>query len=289
VFINLVFSKINWQKMTPRLSSIFQYAPGDIAQLKTRLDHFYHDVADYSAFSTPSDQVHCWTHIADRIRELSALGRQVRVLELGAGRSGFGGFLSSQNLREECFWTAQDVTNQNSEWLETNADNFILGDIETTVIDEPQDIVFSTYVLEHVVNPAEHLNCLARIVDLSHGTIFIFCPRYDLPGYMTPSSKHLSKHTKLSFMLTSALARIETILTGQPSFLVQNDLAAFYQPFFTDADAVHWVSLFDLRSWALTKKGNFRTLKIGNPKVFSKDWIVKRMLTIGVSVEFGSK
>jgi hypothetical protein len=106
---------------------------------------------------------------------------------------------------------------------------------------------------------------------------------------MTPSSSHLPKLTKLSFILTSSLARIKTILTGRPEFLVQNDLAAFYQPFFTDADAVHWVSLFDLRAWASSLNANLRTLEIGKPQVFSKDWIVKRMLTVGVAVEFGSK
>lgn len=275
--------------MKPQLLPILKCDPSEIGRLKTRLDRFYHDVTDYTAFSAPSDQVHCWKHIADHIRQLSKNGRQVRVLEVGAGRSGFGTYLTRQNLREKCVWTAQDVTSQSSDWLEANADKFIHGDIETTAIDEVQDIIFSTYVLEHVVSPATHLDSLLKVVNLASGKIFIFCPRYDLPCYMTPSSRHLSKLTKLSFMMTASLARIRTIFTGHPSFLVQNDLAAFHQPFFTDADAVHWVSLFDLRAWALANNGEFETLRIGNPSVLSKDWIVKRMLTVGISVEFGSR
>jgi 2-polyprenyl-3-methyl-5-hydroxy-6-metoxy-1,4-benzoquinol methylase len=275
--------------MKPQLLPVMQCSPNEVAQIKTRLDRFYGEVSDYSAFSEPSDQVHCWKHIAERVRQLSAIGRRIRVLELGAGRSGFGNFLASQSLRELCIWTAQDVTDQNVEWLEANADKVILGDIETAVLEDSQDIIFSTYVLEHVVNPAAHLNSLVKLINPTNGMLFVFCPRYDLPGYTTPSSKHLSKLTRLSFMLISSLARIQTLFTGRPAFLVQTDLAAFYQPFFTDADAVHWVSLFDLRAWSRTQRGMCSTLKIGNPKFPSKDFVVKRFLTVGISVAFGSK
>jgi hypothetical protein len=264
-------------------------APSVLVQVKTRLDKFYSEVPDYSAFATPSDQVHCWVHVVDRIRQLSANGGQVKVLELGAGRSGFGNFLAQHSLREYCYWTAQDVTHQNAQWLETNADKVILGDIETEVVDGTYDIIFSTFVLEHVVNPVAHLDCLKKLVHPAHGTIFIFCPRYDFPGYLIPSCKHLPNSTKVRFMMYSSLNRIRTLLTGHPSFLVQTDLAAFYQPFFTDADAVHWVSLFDLRAWSRVHNGMCRTLRIGNPKFLSKDWIVKRLLTVGLAVQFGPR
>jgi hypothetical protein len=273
--------------MKPQLLPVMQYDPGVVAQIKTRLDRFYCEVSDYSAFSTPSNQVHCWAHIADRIRKLAANGGQVSVLELGAGRSGFGNFLANQSLRECCVWTAQDVTHQNVQWLEINADKVILGNIETAVVESTYDVVFSTFVLEHVVNPVAHLNSLMTLVHPAHGTIFIFFPRYDFPGYLTPSSKHLPSLTRLSFMMSSSFARMRTLLTGRPSFLVQTDLAAFHQSFFTDADAVHWVSLFDLKAWAHTQNGKCRTLKIGNPKFLSKDWIIKRLLPVGISVQFG--
>lgn len=274
--------------MKPQLVSVTHCDAQLLRQIKTKLDEFYSTVPDYSAFSTPSEQVHCWTHIAERIRKLAVNGGQVKILEVGAGRSGFGNFLSDRGLRDCCIWTAQDVTRQNSEWLEMNADNVIFGDIESASIDGAYDIVFSTFVLEHVVNPVAHLDRLASLVQDVHGTIFIFCPRYDLPGYLTPSSRHLTKILRFRFMIFSLMTRIRTILTGRPSFLIQTDIAAFYQPFFTDADAVHWVSLYDLKCWAHSQRAICNTLKIGSPRFLSKDWIVKRFLTIGMSIQFGA-
>ncbi|HTN93490.1 MAG TPA: methyltransferase domain-containing protein [Gallionella sp.] len=273
-------------QLKPQLISVTHCDEKSLRHIKSRLDEFYRTVSDYSAFSTPSDQINCWTHIAEHIRKLSATGKVVTILEVGAGRSGFGNFISAQGLRKFCIWTAQDVTRQNSEWLEKNADKVVFGDIESASIDVTYDIVFSTFVLEHVVNPLAHLDRLASLVQPSHGTIFIFSPRYDFPGYLSPSSRHLAKGIRFKFMLFSSMARIKTIFTKQPAFLIQTDLAAFHQPFFTDADAVHWVSLYDLKSWARSKRAIFNTLKIGSPRFLSKDWIVKRFLTNGIAIQF---
>jgi len=275
--------------MKPQLVSATRYSPSALLQIKDRLDNFYGTVEDYSAFATPSNQTHCWEHIAVRIRELVKSGLKVRILEIGAGKSGFGNYLVQEGLRAHCFWTAQDVTQQNSAWLNTYADEVMFGDIDPGVVRDKYDIVFSTFVLEHVVDPVEHLNRLQAVLSPSHGTLFIFCPRYDFPGYLTPSSRHLNAVVRLQFMASSCAARIKTLVFGRPAFLVQNDLAAFYLPFFTDADAVHWVSAIDLKKWALHKKGICRHLKVGKPKLLSKDWIVKRLLTVAVSIQFGTQ
>ena len=274
--------------MKPQLLSAINCDAQILRQLKNKLDAFYSTVSDYSAFETPSEQVHCWEHVADKIRALMKNDGQVKVLEIGAGRSGFGQYLSDKGLRNACVWTAQDVTRQNSAWLETNADHVIFGDIESAAIDDSYHIVFSTFVLEHVVEPAFHLNTLAGLVKKEQGTLFIFCPRYDFPGYLVPSSRHLSKLLRLQFMAYSFISRIKTMVTGKPVFLIQTDLAAFHQPFFTDADAVHWASLLDLKCFARQQGAVFNTLKIGNPTFPSKDWIVKRLLTTGASIQFAA-
>ena len=274
--------------MKPQLLSAINCDAQILRQLKNKLDAFYSTVSDYSAFETPSEQAHCWEHVADKIRALTKNDGQVKVLEIGAGRSGFGQHLSDKGLRNACVWTAQDVTRQNAAWLETNADHVIFGDIESAAIDDSYHIVFSTFVLEHVVEPAFHLNTLAGLVKKEQGTLFIFCPRYDFPGYLVPSSRHLSKLIRLQFMTYSFISRIKTMVTGNPVFLIQTDLAAFHQPFFTDADAVHWASLLDLRCFARQQGAVFNTLKIGNPTFPSKDWIVKRLLTTGASIQFGA-
>ena len=272
--------------MTPQLVPASRCNPDVLVKLKGQLDDFYGSVTDYSAFATPSEQVHCWTHIAQHIRAHASTTKKFRILEVGAGMSGFGTYLSDQNLRHRCTWIAQDVTTQNRTWLEKNADEVLIGHVDSLNLHGSYDIVFSTFVLEHVVNPESHLNTLARLVRPSKGTIFIFCPRYDFPGYATPSCRHLGVSKRLWFMCQGLFSRTATILTGSPAFLVQTDLAAFHLPFFTDADAVHWASAIDLKRWARSHKASSRSLKLGDPRFPSKDWIVKRLLTIGIAIAF---
>jgi SAM-dependent methyltransferase len=275
--------------MKPQLLPATRYSKSETLQIKKKLDDFYCTVGDYSAFVTPSDQVHCWEHIAIRLRELIKFKQKVRVLEVGAGKSGFGTYLVREGLRHHCIWIAQDVTHQNSAWLTENADGFAFGDVDSTLMPEQFDIVFSTFVLEHVVDPNAHLEQLARLLNRQYGTLFIFCPRYDFPGYLPPSSRHLSRRVQLGFAVSSCFARLKTMFTGIPAFLVQNDLAAFHLPFFTDADAVHWASSVDLKKWAQKKGAYFLQLKIGKPRRFSKEWIVKRLLTAAVSIQFDGR
>ena len=161
---------------------------------------FYNTGSEYTALESPSEQKPCRKNIWGKIKQLITEGREVRVLEMGARRSGFGIFLLKQGLRDSCIWVAQDVTVQNKEWLEVNADEIFLGDIETFIIDGEYDIVFSTFVLEHVVNPSDHLKRLAKLVKPACGILFIFCPRYDLPFYLTPSSRHLNIFNKINLL-----------------------------------------------------------------------------------------
>jgi 2-polyprenyl-3-methyl-5-hydroxy-6-metoxy-1,4-benzoquinol methylase len=272
--------------LKPALISASHCERGVLHALKQKLDIFYGTVSDYSAFETPSEQRSCWEHVVKKIRTLAANGNKVRILEIGAGRSGFGQYLMGQGVRSKCIWTAQDVTMQNADWLKSSADKVIFGDIENADTESSYDIVFSTFVLEHVVNPPAHLARLASLVKPAKGALFIFCPRYDVPGYLVPSSRHLSALTRLQFMLSSSMSRIKTILLGQPAYLIQTDLAAFYQPFFTDSDAVHWVSLYDLQQFARQSGATFLTLKVANPAFPSKDWVVKRLLTVAVCIQF---
>lgn len=253
--------------------------------LRDRLDEFYGKVSDYTAFEQPSHQILAWNNIKAKIGErLQEKGRSlVKILEIGAGRSGFGEWLNTQGLRDRVSWSAQDVTRQNSAWLDSQADNVFYGDVSEIPNIAQFDIVFSTYVLEHVTDPATHLNYLYSFLQVD-GSLFIFCPRYDLPAYFCPSSRHLNWSTKLGFGMQWVIARLNSLIAGRPAFLIQTDLAAFHEPFFIDADAVHWVSLLDLKKWARSKGAMIKSLEYGYPKSWSKDWIVKRFLTCAVEI-----
>jgi SAM-dependent methyltransferase len=253
--------------------------------LRCQLDEFYGKVSDYIAFEQASHQTIAWSNIRAKIddRLQKKGGDIVMILEIGAGRSGFGEWLKEQGLRDRVRWSTQDVTTQNARWLDSQADEIFYGDVSEIPATAQFDIVFSTYVLEHVTDPAIHLNYLHSFLR-PDGSLFIFCPRYDLPGYFCPSSRHLNWFTRLGFGLQWGGGRLNSLVSGRPTFLIQTDLAAFHQPFFIDADAVHWVSLLDLKQWTRSKGAMIRSLQYGSPKSWSKDWIVKRFLTCAVEI-----
>jgi 2-polyprenyl-3-methyl-5-hydroxy-6-metoxy-1,4-benzoquinol methylase len=257
-------------------------------ELREQLDQFYSAAPDYTAFQAPSDQRNCWEHVITCIRERlqNRSGRKLRVLEVGAGRTGFGRYLAENNLREAVEFHAHDVTRYNEEWLRGEADESFLGDILTARLPRGYDIVFSTYVFEHVTDPTAHLEKIWSLLsdEETGGDLFIFSPRYDLPGYLCPSARHLSASQEFKFALQAGWARVLALFLRKPQFLIQTDLAAFHGPFYLDADAVHWVSLRDLRIWAADHQASLRTHRIGCPDFPSKDWFIKRLCTTAVQI-----
>lgn len=220
----------------------------EVGPLRSRLDSFYNSEIPYSAFEKISQQHPYWDVVIDRIKALSR-GTQpgnckIRVLEFGAGRSGFADALG--DLRATVHFTVQDVTNRNLEHLNSSADAVYIGDASR--ITESFDVIFSTFVWEHVTNPKALLEeLLARLAP--GGSLFIFSPRYDVVGYVPPALRHLGLLTGLWLSLRLHVHRIATRLPwGKARFFIVPDPALFHaKGWFTDADAVHLVSLHDLR------------------------------------------
>lgn len=258
-------------------------------KLREKLDAFYCTATEYTAFQTPSDQRNCWNHvivcIKDRLKGNSA--SKLKVLEVGAGRTGFGRYLEDHKLRGAVEFHAQDVTRYNEKWLRREADASFFGDILTVALPQGYDIIFSTYVLEHVTDPPAHLEKIWSLLanHQNGGNLFIFAPRYDFPGYLCPSARHLSTFCQLKLSMRSFCARLIAFFSNQPQFLIQTDLAVFHGPFYLDSDAVHWVSQHDLKIWATNRKASFTTLRIGNPSFTSKDWVIKRLCTTALQIQ----
>jgi len=247
-----------------------------VRSLRFKLDEFYERTTDYLAFQGISDHRSCWGHIRTVIDQVLAEGGKCRVLEVGAGRTGFARSLGE--CRSRVHFIAQDVTGQNKEFLEQEADAVHVGDIAT--LETTVDIVFSTFVLEHVTNPRRHLeDCWARL--RPGGTLFIFCPRYDFPGYLSHSADHRGALSRARLAAGLLFHRFVTLLTSRPAFLVHVDPSVFHLPWAIDRDAVHWVSLFDLRC-LFAGRGKVRPLKLSAGA--GKDWIVKRWLQVAVMI-----
>jgi|GEM_PF-1648661 len=229
--------------------------------LRRRLDDFYASSKEYGAFVEPTDNSAYYAKLRPYIDRAIARHGRARVLELGAGRSRFGTFRRASGASSRASagggaasdaraggveYTAQDVTPQNRAHLEAEADRVHIGDVSG--LEGPFDVVFSTYVFEHVTNPSEFLSEVSRLL-APGGAHVLFCPNYELPGYLCPSLRHLGRVERAAAMLFFAGSRVRARLDGAPRFWVNADPALFHVRWYRDADAVHVVSRHDVVAW----------------------------------------
>jgi SAM-dependent methyltransferase len=250
----------------------------DVTLLSERLCKFYQSTGDYVVFQTPSNQTLLWSHLVSDLQKRlpDAANQKVRVLEVGAGRSGLAGYLQSIGLRDKVELHAQDVTAQNAVWLEEHFDAVTIGSTEQVPGDF--DFVLSSYVFEHVTAPEGFLDSLWAKLAPS-GVIMMTCPRYDAPFYLPPSVDHVAAPKKLALACYVVWRRLLTLITGRPAWLVLKDPAVFHLPFSIDRDAVHWVSWFDIRAhWPQATR-----LKLASGSL--SDWIAKNLLTVGFRMQ----
>ncbi|MFN3590113.1 MAG: class I SAM-dependent methyltransferase [Spirosomataceae bacterium] len=248
-------------------------------KLRKSLDYFYSNVSDYTVFLQESNQIGCWSQFVTEVKQHISDKGFCNILEVGAGRSGFGKYLLQNGLKEQVFLMSQDVTNQNKEYLEEFGDEVFVGDVSE--VNRKFDLIFSTYVLEHVVDPLSHLGNLVNLLE-EDGDLCIFSPRYDLPFYLPPSTRHLGTLKRIEFSIKHVYSRIATFFTNKYQFLIHDDLACFHGPFFRDSDAVHWVSKMDITIFAKKMGLELHSYSLETKKILSKDWIVKRYLTVAV-------
>jgi len=215
-----------------------------VIELRRRLDKFYATTKTYTAFLEPSSQPDFWGLIRREIDDRLAANRSCRILEFGAGRTGFRAFLGETSVPVE--FHVQDVTPQNQSYLETQAQQVFICDVRQ--ITGHYDVIFSTFVWEHVTNPRELLDHLLGLLNPG-GVMAIASPRYDFPGYICPSARHYPLLKQLCLAAWLVSRRLRVVLGGSSDFLIHLDPAVFHGPWYRDADAIHWVSLADLRRY----------------------------------------
>ncbi|QYU69684.1 class I SAM-dependent methyltransferase [Leptolyngbya sp. 15MV] len=208
-----------------------------VAELRRRLDDFYASTTTYDDFKhAASSKPDIWAPIQRQIEQIIRRKGSADVLEFGAGRTGFPASLGA--MRPGVRFVAQDVTPQNADYLAAVADRVHVGDL--SALSGPFDTIFSTFVWEHITNPAATLAHLLRIL-APGGSLFIACPRYDAPGYIPPSARHYPALTRARLALWLMARRLDR----RPRFDIHVDPAVLERPWFRDADAIHWVRLQD--------------------------------------------
>jgi len=248
-----------------------------ITELRTRMDLFYQNTQDYSAFQVVNELPEQWHYVREAILAILKEKPICRILEIGAGKSGFASFV--QDLHPSLHYTAQDVTRANEEHLKEAANAVHFSSV-TQIDGELFDVIFSTFVLEHVSDPRQTLEKLFSSL-AKGGKLFIFCPRYDVPFYLPHSADHYSAARRFGIGIFLALARLWTLLTQRPLFLIHTDPAIFHLPVYRDRDAIHWTSLWDLQLF-FHGRGHMERLKLKSGN--TKDWIVKNLLQINVEI-----
>ena len=124
-----------------------------VAELRTRMDFFYQSTRDYIAFQETNHLPEQWGYVREAILSILKDRPICRVLEIGAGKSGFAEFM--QDIKSRLHYTAQDITRTNEEHLQQAADSVYFGDIAT--LEGEYDVIFSTFVLEHISDPRHTL------------------------------------------------------------------------------------------------------------------------------------
>jgi len=246
----------------------------EIATLRRRMDAFYASSADYPAFQQPSDNPEEWTCVKETILQHLRTEETCHVLEFGVGRTGFPGWLGE--LRKSVRFTAQDVTPTNADYLQSQADKVQIGKISD--IRGTFDVIFSTFVLEHMSDPKHTLETLLKLLRPG-GALLLFCPRYDFPFYLSHSADHYGWFQRLRIAMYLCWRRLATVLTRRPAFIVHADPALLHMEWQMDRDAIHWASLIDLRMF-FRNRGQIQKLVIRSGSV--KDWCVKNFLRINL-------
>jgi SAM-dependent methyltransferase len=209
--------------------------------LKGRLRAFYSKTQDYTAFHDVNDSPVFWQPVREEIEACLQTKQRCRVLEVGAGRTGFARFVA--DIRSRIEFVVQDITPSNEEYLRATADEVHIGDVREIIGNF--DVIFSTFVWEHIVEPRQTLTYILSLLPVS-GCFIIVSPRYDFPLYVSPSSRHLSVFNRLIVSAWLFMQRCKVLFGGDARFLIHTDPAVFHIPWFRDADAIHWVSYWDL-------------------------------------------
>jgi len=245
--------------------------------LRAKMRAFYDSITNYDAFAETNDLGPFWKPILAEIRERTARGR-CRVLEFGAGRTGFAAKLGP--LRASVDFHVQDITGVNAEHLRSVADEVWIGELAT--LTGPYDVIFSTFVWEHLPNPRESLTRLLGLLSPG-GCLILASPRYDLPGYVPPSARRLDKRSQWLLSAWLAWRRARVMLGAKPDFFVHGEPACLHGPWFRDADAIHWVSRFDLQH--LAPDHRIDTLRVPSYGLKSRLWASCALLFVRIEPE----
>jgi 2-polyprenyl-3-methyl-5-hydroxy-6-metoxy-1,4-benzoquinol methylase len=235
----------------------------EILNLNEKMNEFYQNTNTYTAFISPSNHERQWREIIREARKRFS-NTSIRILEVGAGKSGFKKFSIENNFNNFEF-VCQDITDKNTDYLIQNADEAFIGDLND--IAGKFHIIFHSYVFEHISCPRAFLDKIDSLL-LPGGFHCIECPKYDFWFYTPNSLDHIPP-------IKIILFRLQQLFRHRP-FSIISDPAIFHLPFYLDRDAVHFVNEKDIRQYYK----HSHVIRSWSEKTHGiKNWIIKNFCT----------
>jgi len=207
--------------------------------IESRMNNFYANYASYTAYQQESCAPEFWSLIRQAVP--ASTDQKLTVLELGAGKTGAYKYFSANN---GYLLHAHDINGRNHSHYGEKGVCIAEPIVESS---SKYDIIFSSYVFEHVSRPEDFIRDAMRALKPG-GSLFILCPNYDLFA-RNPSFDNLKpiKRRFLRFYLF-AYCRIAGAFS-KPHFILNNNPAIFDMDWSTDRDALHVVSKSLLLAW----------------------------------------
>ena len=238
-----------------------------VEELEDKMIRFYQEINDYSAFEETkvSNNEYQWLEIVKESKRKFPETKTIKILEIGAGRSGFKQFLQKNNITNFEL-ICQDITAKNYDYLKENADEVFIGNIYDMTAQF--HIIFHSYVFEHISRPKTFLNKIDSLL-ISGGIHCIQCPKYDFWLYNPNSLDHLSIIKRMAF-------KVKQLFNRSP-FSIISDPAIFHLPFYKDRDAINLVYEKDVRKYYKEKMYDIHSWSVSSFGV--RGWVLNNVLT----------
>jgi SAM-dependent methyltransferase len=247
-----------------------------IAELERRLQEFYDGNSSYYDVAAVSDKrtliEKIFPYVEETIRRKNG---RAKILEIGAGITQLPNVLKAHFGSDNLDITLHDINDTNlGFYAELGISNVMIGDLIKKTTNERYDLIVCFFVYEHVVRPAAFVDTAVSLLD-DGGRFCIICPRYDIPGYVSPALRHRSVPSQIAGNLRILLSTLSARLLGRAAFLVEAEPAAFHRPWRRDYDAINMVSRADLVAHL---GGRYRIEDLPNaPATDFKSWLFQKL------------
>lgn len=260
-------------------------APEDrdaLQDLTAKLAHFYAEPGDYFDAAEGSKE-RFYDALRPFLKGFVNKGKVARILEVGAGRTAFRSWLHQAFPDLAAEFVVQDITPANAAFLAKAADRSVIGSLAELADREAEsfDLIFSTFVFEHVVDPHRFLD-QSLVLLRPGGTLAIFCPMYIMPAYRPPALRHRPKLWQYWTSIKLGFGAFVARLTGRVDFLIVREPALLAGSRHLDADAIHLVRPGDARRHL---KGRATPLRLSVRTRGLRDFLWRHLALLAVAYQ----